>query len=116
MKDETADKEAVQKEIKDNRDDLMKEAEEKAVKRVRNFLLLRKIGKLENIQVEEHELDKHIQQMSYYYGQKPEEIKNKLISSGNISQVADEVLINKVTDLIAKEANVTYVEPKKADK
>jgi trigger factor len=113
MKDETADKEKVQKEIKDSRDDLMKEAEEKAVKRVRNFLFLRKIGKLENLQVEEHELDKHIQQMSYYYGQKPEEIKNKLINSGNISQVADEVLINKVTDLIAKEAEVTYVEPKK---
>ena len=109
MKDQTADKEKVQKEIKDNRDSLMKDAEGKAVNRVRNFLLLRKIGKLENVQVDEQELDKHIQQMSHYYGQKPEEIKKRLIDSGNISQVADEVLINKVTDLIAKEAEVTYV-------
>ena len=109
MKDEKADKEIVMKELKDNRDKLMKDAEEKAIGRVRNFLFLRKIGKIEKLQVEDHELDRHIQEMSHYYGQKPEEIKKRLVDSGNISQVVDEVLINKVTDLIAKDAEVTYV-------
>jgi trigger factor len=115
MKDKDADKEKLQKEIKDNRDKFMKEAEEKALVRVKNFLLLRKIGKVEKLQVEEQELDRHIQQISQHYGQKPEDVKQKLMDSGNISQVVDEVLINKVTDLIANEAEVTYVESKKSD-
>ena len=113
MKDPNADKAKISEELKEKRDELMKEAEEKAVKRVRNFLLLRKIGKEEKIQVSEMELDQHIQQMSYYYQQKPEDIKRRLVNSGNVSQVMDEIMISKVTEMIAKEADVTYVEAAK---
>ena len=91
----------------------MKEAKETAVKKLRNFLLLRKIGKDEKIEVSEEEVDKQIQNMSYYYNYKPEDLKKRLVDSGNISGVYDDVMINKVTDFIAENAKVEYIEPKK---
>ncbi|MCF7791780.1 MAG: trigger factor [Victivallales bacterium] len=106
------EKAKVSEEIKQKREELMEEAKEKAEKRVKKFLLLRKIGKEENIEANEQELDKYIQQMSYYYGQKPEELKKRLVDTGNISQVYDEVLVNKVTDFLADNAEVTYMETK----
>jgi trigger factor len=108
------DKKKVEEEVKEEREKLMKEAKENAAKRLRNFLLLRKIGKEEKIEVIEEEVDKHIQSMSYYYGYKPEDLKKRLIDSGNISQVYDDVLINKVTDFIAENAEVEYIVPKKS--
>lgn len=104
------DKTKAQEEIKQNKDKLMEEAKEAAIKKLRNFLLLKKIGNLENIKVSEEEIDRYIQNVSYYYGSKPEEIKRRLIENGNISYVSDEVLINKVTDFMAKHADVTYIE------
>ena len=106
------DKEKAEEEVKNEREQLMKEAKENAAKKLRNFLLLRKIGKEEKIEVVEEEVDKHIQSMSYYYGYKPEELKKRLIDTGNISQVYDDVLINKVTDFIADKAEVEYVDSK----
>ena len=115
MQDKTdEDKKKIEEEVKQEKDQLMKEAKESAVKKLRSFLLLRKIGKDEKIEVVEEEVDKHIQSMSYYYGYKPEELKQRLVDSGNISQVYDDVLINKVTDFIAENAKVEYVEPKQA--
>ena len=113
---EGKDKEKVEEEVKKEKDQLMKEAKESAAKKLRNFLLLRKIGKEEKIEVVEEEVDKHIQSMSHYYGYKPEDLKKRLVGSGNISQVYDDVLINKVTDFIAENAKVEYVEPKKTKK
>ena len=106
------DKEKAEEEVKNEREQLTKEAKENAAKKLRNFLLLRKIGKEEKIEVVEEEVDKHIQSMSHYYGYKPEELKKRLIDSGNISQVYDDVLINKVTDFIADKAEVEYVDSK----
>ncbi len=111
-KEETEEKSDDEK--KEEREQMMTEAKENAAKKLRNFLLLRKIGKNEKIEVSEEEVEKHIQSMSYYYGYKPEELKQRLVETGNISQVYDDVLINKVTDFIAENADVEYVEPKEA--
>ena len=97
------------KELEENREAFMNEAKEKAIKRLRNFLLLRKIGKIENIDIEEHEVEKHIESMSYYYGYKADDLKKKLVSSGSINQVFDDVLMNKVTDFIVENANTEYI-------
>ena len=106
---QSKDQAEVTKELEANKEAFMNEAKEKAMKRLRNFLLLRKIGKLENINVEEHEVEKHIDSMSYYYGYKADDLKKRLVSSGNISQVFDEVLIDKVTDFIVENANTEYI-------
>ncbi|HBM16488.1 MAG TPA: trigger factor [Lentisphaeria bacterium] len=110
---QSANKEDTANELKEKRDELMNEAKEGAIKRLKNFLILRKIGKLEDIKVSEQEVEKHIDSMSYYYGYKPEELRKKLIESGHIEQVFDEVLIAKVTDFIAEKALVEFV-PKTA--
>ena len=110
---QATNKEETAKELQAKKEELMQEAKVGAVKRIKNFLLLRKIGKLENIKVSEEEVEKHIDSMSYYYGYKPEELRKKLVDSGNIEQVFDEVLISKVTDFIADNAVVELV-PKKA--
>jgi len=107
VKDE--DKAKLEEELKKEKEQLMKEAKTNAAKKLRNFLLLRKIGKKEKIEVVEEEVDKHIQNMSYYYGYKPEELKKRLVDTGNISQVYDDVLINKVTNFIAENAKVEYI-------
>jgi len=109
------DKEAMQEELKNDKDKLMEEAKEIAIKKLKSFLLLRKIGKEEKMEVSDEEVDKHIQSMSHYYGYKAEELKKRLLDSGNISQVYDEVLINKVTDFIADNAEVEYIEVKQAE-
>ena len=80
------------------------------MKKVRNFLLLRKIGKLENISVEDHEVEEHIESVSHRYGYKAEDLRKQLISSGNISQIFDEVFINKVIDFIVENANTEYIQ------
>lgn len=108
-----ANKEEASKELQEKKEELMQEAKVGATKRIKNFLLLRKIGKLENIKVTEDEVERHIESMSHYYGYKPEELRKKLVDSGNIEQVFDEVLISKVTDFIADNAVVELV-PKKA--
>ncbi|MEI6054627.1 MAG: trigger factor [Lentisphaerota bacterium] len=110
---QSANKEETTKELQEKKEELMQEAKVGAVKRIKNFLLLRKIGKLEDIKVSEEEVEKHIDSMSHYYGYKPEELRKKLVDSGNIEQVFDEVLISKVTDFIADNAVVELV-PKKA--
>ena len=114
-KGKTEDKEEKSdEEKKEEREQMMNEAKENAAKKLRNFLLLRKIGKNEKFEVNEEEVDRHIQSMSYYYGYKPDELKQRLVETGNISQVYDDVLINKVTEFIAENADVEYVEPKEA--
>lgn len=97
------------KELEENREAFMNEAKEKAIKRLRNFLLLRKIGKIENINVEEHEVEKHIESLSYYYGYKANDLKKRLVSSGNMSQIFDDVLINKIVDFIVENSNTEYI-------
>ena len=106
---QSKDQAQVTKELEENKEALMNEAKEKAIKRLRNFLLFRKIGKIENINVEEHEVEEHIESMSYYYGYKADDLKKKIISSGNIGQVFDDVLINKVTDFLVENANIEYI-------
>ena len=103
------DQSLAKKELEENREALMNEAKEKAIKKLRNFLLLRKIGKIESISVEEHEVEKHIESISYHYGYKADDLKKRLVSSGNINQVFDDVLINKVTDFIVENANTEYI-------
>ncbi|MCP4180041.1 MAG: trigger factor [bacterium] len=109
---QSTDKEAANKELEGDKEKLMAEAKESATKRLRNFLLLRKIGKNEKIEVNDSEVSKHIESMSQYYGYKPEDLKQRLISSGNINQVYDEVLINKVTDFIVENAKVEFIAEK----
>jgi len=103
------DQALVKKEVEENKEALLNEAKERAIKKLRNFILLRKIGRIEKIDVAEHEVEKHIESMSYYYGYKPNDLKKQLVSSGNMDRVFDDVLINKVTDFIVENANAEYV-------
>lgn len=103
------DQAQVAKELEENKEAFMNEAREKATKRLRNFLLLRKIGKIENISVDENELEKHIESMSHYYGYNANDLKKRLVSSGNIDQVFEDVFINKVTDFVVESANTEYI-------
>lgn len=89
------------------KDAIEKEAKEQALKNLRQNLLLRKIAKLEDISVEEAEVDQQIRGISMYMGYKDDELKKRLMSSGNIQKIADDVLIRKVSDFLADNAEVT---------
>ncbi len=107
FKDEK-DKEKAKQEFEAQKDGLIAESKEIATKKLRNFLLLRKIGQIEKINVTEEEVEAHINNMSHYYGYKAPEFKKQLIDSGNINQVVDDIIINKVTDLIVENAVINY--------
>lgn len=71
---------------------------------VRRALILRKLAKLENIEVSDAELDGQMQMMSHYYGYKPQELRATLEKSGAIEELRADIVNAKVLEKLSAAA------------
>ncbi len=99
-------------EFKKNIEAHKKEAAETSAKKLRRLFILRKIAEKENIKVESHELDGQVKHMSKYYGYKEKELRGMLEKSGGLEEVHLEILSSKVSDFLAKNAQIIDVPAK----
>jgi trigger factor len=104
------DAEAFKKDMDKHR----KEAEKTAIEKLRRMFILRKIAKLEDINVEQHEIDGQIKGMSQYYGYKENELRAMMEKSGGMEEMHLEILTAKVSEFLAD--NATAKAGKKATK
>jgi FKBP-type peptidyl-prolyl cis-trans isomerase (trigger factor) len=94
------DAEAFKKDMDKHR----KEAEKAAIEKLRRMFILRKIAKLEDINVEQHEIDGQIKGMSQYYGYKENELRAMMEKSGGMEEMHLEILTAKVSEFLADNA------------
>lgn len=80
-------------------DDLKKEIEPIALKDLKRRLILEAVGKAENIEITDDDVEKEIEQMAEAYSIKPEDIK-KVISPEGMAGMKDDILIARAADFI----------------
>jgi FKBP-type peptidyl-prolyl cis-trans isomerase (trigger factor) len=100
-------------EFKKNIETHKKEAAVNAALRLRRVFILRKIAEKENIKVESHEFDGELKNMSKYYGYKEKELRSMLEKSGGIEEMHLDILSGKVSEFLAKNAQIVDVQAKK---
>ena len=100
-------------EFKKNIEAHKKEAAVNAALRLRRVFILRKIAEKENIKVESHEFDGELKNMSKYYGYKEKELRSMLEKSGGIEEMHLDILSGKVSDFLAKNAQIVDVPARK---
>lgn len=100
-------------EFKKNIEAHKKEAAVNAALRLRRVFILRKIAEKENIKVENHEFDSELKNMSKYYGYKEKELRSMLEKSGGVEEMHLDILTGKVSEFLAKNAQIVDVPAKK---
>lgn len=100
-------------EFKKNIEAHKKEAAVNAALRLRRVFILRKIAEKENIKVESHEFDGELKNMSKYYGYKEKELRSMLEKSGGVEEMHLDILTGKVSEFLAKNAQIVDVPAKK---
>ena len=100
-------------EFKKNIEAHKKEAAVNAALRLRRLFILRKIAEKEDIKVESHEFDGELKNMSKYYGYKEKELRSMLEKSGGLEDVHMDILSGKVSEFLAKNAQIVDVPAKK---
>lgn len=93
--------------FKANKDDNMKEAEEKAKDRLRRFFITRTIANKEEITVNQEEINSQIEMLSKYYGYSVDQLRQMMEQSGGMNDIHVDLLVNKVTDFIVEKADVS---------
>ena len=99
--------------FKKDMDAKKKEAEKAAADKLRRTFIMRKIAKLENISVEQHEIDGQIKGMSAHYGYQEKEFRSMLEKSGGMEEMHMDMLTVKVADFLGKEAKIKEKAAKK---
>ncbi|MDD5727749.1 MAG: trigger factor [Victivallales bacterium] len=87
-------------------DNHKQEAEKLAAERLRRVFIMRKIAKLENISVEQHEIDGQIKGMSSHYGYKEKEFRSMLEKAGGMEDMHMDMLSAKVAEFLSREAEI----------
>lgn len=77
---------------------------DKAKLSVRNTLILRKIARLENIDVDDDEVNSQISNMSQHYGYKTKEMREMMEKSGSMADFRVDLLKTKVLDKLVDSA------------
>lgn len=100
-------------------DDFRKEIKPEAEKRVATRIVLRSIGDVEKVEVNDEDMDKELQRMSEAYNTDPENIK-KMLGEDNLAFFRKDIALTKVMDMLYNEAKITMVkaadiEAKKAE-
>jgi trigger factor len=81
-----------------------------AEKRVRNNLVLEAIGKAENIETTEEELNQELEKMAEQYQRSVDEIRTILSANGNLEGLKSELTVKKTVEfLVANSKQVTPV-------
>ncbi|MDP2859403.1 MAG: trigger factor [Bacillota bacterium] len=85
-------------------DDVRKEMKDAAGRNVKTDLVIEAIGKKENIEASQEEVDSAISNMSAAYRQKPEIIKSLLMNQGGIERLKDGIISDKTIALLTSRA------------
>ena len=85
-------------------DDIRKEMKDAAGRNVKTDLVTEAIGKKENVEASQEEVDSAISNMSAAYRQKPEIIKSLLMNQGGIERLKDGIISDKTMTLLASKA------------
>ena len=92
--------------------DLRAQMQDDASKRVRNNLVLEAVGKAENIEVSDEEVNQELEKMAESYKRPVEEIRGILEGNGSLDSLRDEVKLRKTIDVLVENSKV--VEPVEA--
>ncbi|GIP45528.1 trigger factor [Paenibacillus sp. J45TS6] len=80
--------------------DLQNQMKNDAEKRVRNNLVLEAIGKQENLEVTEEDVNEELNSMAASFKRSVEEIRQILESNGSLDSLKEEVLLRKTIDFL----------------
>jgi len=103
------DAEEFRKDIEKHR----KEATVNSMMKLRRMFILRKIAEKEEIKIEDHEFEGQLKSMSRYYGYKEKELRSMLEKTGGIEEMHLDMLASKVSEFLAKNAQIVDVPAKK---
>ena len=92
--------------FKEDIDKFKEEAEASAKDRMKRMFILRKIAKLENIQVENEEVDAQLQNYSRHHGYRANELRRYMEQSGRMDDLQLDMLMEKVTGFLADNAEI----------
>ncbi len=94
--------EASQKTLEELRDTLKPEAHFQ----IKSGLVLEAIAKAEGLEPTADEIDNELKRFAEGLGQDPEEVKSRMIASGSIGLIAEQVLIKKTLDRLVEKADI----------
>jgi len=87
-------------------DSLKASLRDKAIQEVKYYLILSSIGKAENIDVKDEDVEIYFKQLALERGVKPEDIKKHYISQdGSLEVIKNEIYNNRVLDLILSKSH-----------
>lgn len=86
-----------------------------AVQRVKGFLLIDAIGKKENIEVAEEDIQKALEEQGQEQGRKPVAVRATLERNKQWVRFLEQVRFEKIREFLLKENNITYVAPKEEE-
>jgi trigger factor len=100
---------ASKEQIAQHKDEIYKMANESAIHRVRNNIILKAIAKAENLEVNQHEVSLYVARMAASQQTKPEKLFKELQERNAIGDVVSDILVSKAMDLIQMNANITEI-------
>jgi len=89
--------------------ELRSDAVEASQRRLKRMFILHRLSRHFKIEVSEQEVNAYIYQIAMSRNERPEKVRQELIQSGAINQVAMQVRDHKTLDFIAAQASVTDV-------
>ncbi len=95
-------------------EDLTKEMREEAENITRAQVFLMTVGKKENVEVQEQEVDMVIYQMAQRSGQDYKQLRDDYVRSNAIFTLRDRIMADKAMEAIYAKTNVVYVETAEA--
>lgn len=94
-------------------DEIMKSTHDDAVKRIKNTLIIEKISKLENIDLDKDDMEAKVAEMEARYGMDKNEVMRELaMNTTMLSAVSQQILSDKITKFLVDNNNINYVKPK----
>ncbi|HHX87165.1 MAG TPA: trigger factor [Firmicutes bacterium] len=92
-------------------EEIRQEKRPEAELRARSAVVLEAIVKEEGIAVEDHELDRKIEEIARTYSDEPERVKELFKKQGRLQLLEEEIKLKKAINLLLSEAQVSTVKP-----
>lgn len=90
---------------------LKEQFKEDAEKRVRISLTIEAIGKAENIEVTEEDIDKELDKMAELYSQDKEQLKKVFQSQGSLDRIKTDIQFRKTLDFLVEHSKTVEAQP-----
>lgn len=92
--------------IEENTDEIYANANQSAIQRVRNSLILQSIGRKEDVKVNNDELSAYVSQMAVTYNIKPEKLIKDLKERDAFPEIVNNISMAKTIDIIQMHAKI----------